>query len=145
MAIYRLKSKLYSSEFDKPKEKSGPGLGKTLLVAGTALAGYKMAGAGKFGAGAQNAVNSFRMKTSTVGSQRFMNAKNSLSTNQQNELMRFKEYGKASGMSAADLSTGKKAIQGKYANLMWGGGTGQAAVQASQAAAATAATQNTTP
>lgn len=144
MTKYRLKSKLYG-EFDEPKEKKGPGLGTALLAAGTALAGYKMAGAGKLGVRAQNAVNSFRMKTSTVGSQRFMNARSSLDKNLQNELMRFKEYGKAGGMSNSDQSIGTKAIKDKYANLMWGGGTGQAAVQTSQAAAAAAATQNTTP
>lgn len=124
MAIYRLKSKLYG-EFDDDKKKNGifgTGItgGQALLAAGAAFGGYKLAGAGKLGKGAQNTVNSFRMKTSAANSQRYRDAKASLLKNQRIEANQFKDYASATGMKKKDITAGLGQINSKYGGFMYG-------------------------
>ena len=123
MAIYRLKSKIFG-EFDEKKEKDGflGGLstGQVLLGTAAAVGGYKLAGAGKLGKGAQNTVNSFRMKTSAANSQRYRDAKASLLKNQRTEMNQFKDYASATGMKKKDITSGFGQISSKYGNLMYG-------------------------
>lgn len=124
MAIYRLKSKIFG-EFDEKKENKGffgTGLstGQVLLGTAAAVGGYKLAGAGKLGKGAQNTVNSFRMKTSATNSQRYRDAKASLLKNQRTEMNQFKDYASTTGMKKKDITSGLGQISSKYGGLMYG-------------------------
>lgn len=119
MMKYRLKSRLYSSEFDKPAEKKkGLSLGQTLGLAATsflAVKGYKAAGAGKFGTRAQNTVNSFRMNTSRPGSQRFNDAQKAIEKNRRLESMRIQRYGTSMGQTQAQIDAAKRNLNNNYA------------------------------
>lgn len=122
MATYRLKSKLYG-ELDKGERKENNGIfgistGKALLGATAALGAYKMAGAGKFGMGAQNAVNKFRMNTSAAGSTRFANAQKALEANRNIELKRVSDWGKTSGKTGKQIWGAKENVYKKYDQYM---------------------------
>lgn len=128
MATYRLKSKIFgeldnlSSKKDEKKGFLGTGLstGQVLLGTAAAVGGYKMAGAGKFGVGAQNAVNKFRVRTSAAGSARQAKGLAGLDANYKMEQQKWIDFAKNTGMNATDTAAGLRNLRNEYGGMKYG-------------------------
>lgn len=125
MATYRLKSKLYGeldnlSSNSSGNQKNGLSVGKALMIGATALGAYKAAGAGYLGRGASNAVNTFRVRTSAVGSNRHNKGYQNLLTNEAADKAAFTKWGNSQGFTQSQMNTGYANITKDYGNRLHG-------------------------